>query len=120
MSKRQRTGITETDEISQTSNDTHEPPVTVEREESNDEIENVAGTSTIQPHENNEITRPPRSYNRRLRSRSSVWNHCTKNIVEDLIHCNYCPKIWKLELCPTSILLKHIRDNHYNSLNAEE
>ena len=114
----QRTGITETDEISQTSNDTHEPPVTVEREESNGEVENVAGASTIQPHENNEITRPPRSYNRRLRS--IVWNHCTKNIVEDLIHCNYCQKIWKLEGCSTSIPLKHIRENHYNSLNAEE
>ena len=115
MSKRQRTGITETDEISQTSNDTHEPPVTVEREESNGEVENVAGASTIQPHENNEITRPPRSYNRRLRSRSIVWNHCTKNIVEDLIHCNYCPKIWRIEHCrgSTSMLLKHIKDNHY-------
>ena len=118
MSKRQRTGITETDEISQTSNDTHEPPVTVEREESNGEVENVAGASTIQPHENNEITRPPRSYNRRLRS--IVWNHCTKNIAEKLIHCNYCQKIWKLEGCSTSIPLKHIRENHYNSLNAEE
>merc|ERR1712121_42341 len=83
-------------EISQTSNHTHsksrkvkvpsmrgnesqEPPVTVEREESNDEIENVAGTSKLQPQEDDEITRPPRSYNRRLRS--IVWNHCTKNIV---------------------------------------
>ena len=134
MSKRQRTGITETDEISQTSNDTHEPPVTVEREESNGEVENVAGASTIQPHENNEITRPPRSYNRRLRSRRShisyrllytnnmathgrqtIWNHCTKNIVEGLIYCNYCPKIWRIDHClgATSMLLKHIKDNHY-------
>ena len=75
-------------------------------------------TARLQPQEDDEITRPPRSYNRKLRS--IVWNHCTKNIAEKLIHCNYCQKIWKLQGCSTSNPLKHIRENHYNSLNAEE
>ena len=47
-------------------------------------------TARLQAEEDDEITRPPRPYNRR--SRSIIWNHCTKRIDEKLILCNHCGK----------------------------
>ena len=75
-------------------------------------------TARLQAEEDDEITRPPRPYNRR--SYTIIGNHCTKRIAEKLILYNYCPKKWKGLSGSTSNPLKHIREIHYNRLSDEE
>ena len=75
-------------------------------------------TARLQPEEDDEITRPPRPYNRK--SRSIIWNHCTKKFAEKVIICNYCGKIWKGLFGSTSNPLKHIRESHYAKLSDED
>ena len=69
----------------------------------------------LQAEEDDEITRPPRKYNRK--SRSIIWHHVTKSPSEELLLCNYCEKTWKGLYGSISNPLKHIRDIHYNMMS---
>ena len=75
-------------------------------------------TARLQPQEDDEITRRPRIYNCKIRS--IVWNYYTKNNDQQLIHCNFCNRIWKFQGGSTSNPLKHIREIHYNRLSDED
>ena len=72
----------------------------------------------LQAEEDDEITRPPRKYNRK--SRSIIWKHVTKRSNEKLILCNHCDKKWTGLSGSTSNPLKHLRELHYNRLSDED